>query len=91
MVYLFIILLVAIAFLILERQRFLGDRESSPNSRGSFLNNGIWGGNFFKQKENKENTSNLIKCDKCGIYTPEQNTAKKDGKTYCNECERLEK
>lgn len=93
LVYLFIILLVAIAFLILERQRFFGESKKTDSNK-SFFGEGIWSGNFFKRKEfedSSNNSTHLIQCDKCGTYIDKNEAINENGKMYCKECQKLPK
>ncbi|MWV62546.1 hypothetical protein DCO58_03615 [Helicobacter saguini] len=106
MVFLYIILLVGIAFLILERQRFFAKKDSNENLNNtqhlesnsqSYQNHnnstkkdgffGIFSGNYFQRDEFKNNNStNLIPCESCGKYVPQDEITKKDNKNVCKEC-----
>lgn len=101
MVYLYIILLVGIAFLILERQRFFGKKEDSntplesnnqdsinaPRKKGFF--DGIFSGNYFQREEFKQDNTNAINmqhCEICGGYFDKNQMISKDNKYICNNC-----
>lgn len=108
MVYLYIILLIGIAFLILERQRFFGKKDSniqnnetqniesneqsSQNYNNSSRKNsffGIFSGNYFERDEFKNssnNSTNMLSCESCGKYVPQNEIIKKDNKNVCKEC-----
>ena len=70
MVYLYIVLLVIIAFLILEREKFFG----SVGKKSDYTN------------DESNTQLKLTQCAKCGIYISKNESLRKNGKDYCASC-----